>query len=150
MDFRLGLLERRRVYDFLIFRLFKSIVFFVNWISLYIFPFLIKYCHIMFIIIVFWLGNDRPSGLFFLSSPLYFFPYSHLSSYLLLLFLYLFIFCCFHVQVCGKTLVHELHISYSHTEWYLLFSDSGTTSAPFVFGAKKWKYLCTSKPIRLN
>ena len=31
-----------------------SILFFVNWISLYVFPFLIQYCHIMFIIIVFW------------------------------------------------------------------------------------------------
>ena len=29
-----------------------------------LFPFLINYYHIMFIIIVFWLGCDRPSGLF--------------------------------------------------------------------------------------
>ena len=28
-----------------------------------LFPFLIKYCHILFIMIVFWLGCDRPSGL---------------------------------------------------------------------------------------
>ena len=28
-----------------------------------LFPFLIKYYHILFIIIVFWLGCDRPSGL---------------------------------------------------------------------------------------
>ena len=36
----------------------------------------------------------------------------------------------------GKTLVHEFHILYSHTEWYLLFADSATTSAQCVFGPK--------------
>ena len=45
-----------------IFRLFKSILFFVNWISLYFFQFLIKFYQIIFII-VFRLGCDRPSGL---------------------------------------------------------------------------------------
>ena len=40
-----------------------SILFFVNGISLYFFPFLIKYYHILFIIIVFWLGCGRPTGL---------------------------------------------------------------------------------------
>ena len=25
-------------------------------------------------------------------------------------------------RVFGKTLLHKFHISYSHTEWYLLFS----------------------------
>ena len=49
--------------DFFIIQLFKSILCFVNWISLYIFPFLIKYYHILFIIVVFWLICDRPSGL---------------------------------------------------------------------------------------
>ena len=29
--------------------------------------------------------------------------------------------CCFHARMFGKTLVHEFYISYSHTEWYLLF-----------------------------
>ena len=63
---------------FFIFLLFKSILFFVNWISLY----LIKYYNIIIIIIIiaFWLGSDRPSGLLF-SCPLYFFPHSCLSSY---------------------------------------------------------------------
>ena len=32
--------------------------------------------------------------------------------------------------------MHEFSISYSHTEWYLHFSDSATTSAQCVFGAK--------------
>ena len=31
-----------------------------------------------------------------------------------------------HARAFGKTLVHELPISYSNTEWYLLFSDSAT------------------------
>ena len=57
---------------------------FVNWILLYFFPFMIKYCQIMFSIIVFWLGSDRPSGIHFVLCPLWFFPYSRLSSYLLL------------------------------------------------------------------
>ena len=48
-----------------------------------LFPFLIKYYHIWFIIIVFWLGCDWPSCL------LCIFPYLRLSSYLLRLFLYL-------------------------------------------------------------
>ena len=39
----------------------------------------------MFIIVIFWLGCDRPSGLHF-SCPLCFFPYSRLSSNLLRLF----------------------------------------------------------------
>ena len=44
---------------------------------------------------------------------------------------------CFHALVFGKTLVHEFHISYSHTEWYLIFSDSATISAQCVIVAKK-------------
>ena len=55
---------------------------------------LIKYYHIMFIIIVFWLGCDRPSGLIF-SCPLCLFLYSRLSSCLLRLFLYLISFLLF-------------------------------------------------------
>ena len=29
--------------------------------------------------------------------------------------------CCSHAQMFGRTLVHEFHFSYSHTEWNLLF-----------------------------
>ena len=75
---------------FFIFWLVKSILFFVNWISLYLFH-LIKYLRIMFIIILFSLGSDWLLGFFF-SCPLYFLPYSHLTSYLLCLFLNLFLF----------------------------------------------------------
>ena len=58
----------------------------------------------------------------FFSCHLYFFPYSHLSSYTFFVcFFILFHFCCFHSRLLGKTLVHEFLISYSHTEWYLLF-----------------------------
>ena len=39
-------------------------------------------------------------------------------------FIVLFHSCCSHSRVFGKTLLYEFHISYSHTEWYLLFSDS--------------------------
>ena len=38
---------------FVIFRLFKSILFFVNSISLYFFQYLIKYYNILFIIFIF-------------------------------------------------------------------------------------------------
>ena len=47
---------------FIIFRIFKSI-FFSQLSFIVLFPFLIKYDHILFIIIVFWLECDRPSGL---------------------------------------------------------------------------------------
>ena len=74
----------------------------------------------MFIIIVFRLGCDRPSGFFFRARSA-FFPYSRLSSYLLHLFLCLISFLLFILRVFGKTLVHGFPISYCHTEWYLIF-----------------------------
>ena len=41
--------------------LFKSILFFINWISVYFFRFLKKkYYHIMFVIVVFWLRIPTP------------------------------------------------------------------------------------------
>ena len=52
---------------------------------------------------------------------------SHIYSPLLtffLCFIVLFLFCCSHARVFGKTLVHEFLISYGHTEWILL--SSGT------------------------
>ena len=69
-----------------------------------------------------WLGNSstyaRARFRLLLSCPLYFFPYLRFSSYLCLFML--FHSCCSHARVFGKTLVHEFHISYSHTEWYIL------------------------------
>ena len=68
----------------------------------------------MFIIIVFWLCDDRPSGLFF------FVPAFLLS--LFVCFVILFNSCCSHARVFAKTLVHEFPISFSRTKWYLIFS----------------------------
>ena len=82
------------------------------------FPYLIKCYHINFIIIVFWLGSDRPSGLTFLFSSAYFFPNSRLSSQLHISSYFLFRSFYSNARVSGKTLVHEFLLSYSHTEWY--------------------------------
>ena len=90
----------------------------------------------MFIIIVF-LGGDRLSGLLFS-----FVPASLLS---ILTFLFLpsssvslsyFILAVSMRECLGETFVREFLVSYIHTEWYLLFFDSATTSAQRVFGAK--------------
>ena len=97
-------------------------LFFVNCISIFdkLFPFLIKYYHIMFINL-FSLGSDRLSRLLF-PYPLYFFPFSLFSSSLLILFLCLISFLLFPWADVWKTLVHEYNISYTHTDWYLPFS----------------------------
>ena len=71
----------------------------------------------MFIIIVFSLGCDRPSGLLFFVPALLlsmlmplFLPSSSVSLYVL------FRSCCSHARVFGKILVHEFPMSYSHSE----------------------------------
>ena len=79
---------------FVIFRLFKSILFFVKLKFIVLFPYLLKYNNIMFYIIVFWLGCEGRRDFFF-SCPSYFFPYSRFSSYLLRLFRYLISFLLF-------------------------------------------------------
>ena len=88
---------------FFIFRLFKSILFFVNRISLYFFHFYIKLYHIMFIIIVIWLGCDRPAGLFFRASFASFYTHASLLTFFVC-FIILFGSCCSHARVFGKTL----------------------------------------------
>ena len=86
---------------------------------------------IIIIIIVFWLGRDKPSGFFFMPALLL----SILTSIFLPSFFYILFHSCYsHARVFGKTLVHEFHIS-SHTEWYLFFSNSATTSAQWESGA---------------
>ena len=53
----------------------------------------------------------------------------HIHSPLLsffLCFIVLFQSCCSHVQVFGKTLVHEFPIFYSHPEWNLFSSGTNT------------------------
>ena len=70
-----------------------------------LFQFLIKYYHV-FIIIVFWLGSDRPSGLLSYMPALFLSTLTPPFSYRLCLFI-LFHSCCSHARVFGKTLVHE-------------------------------------------
>ena len=67
----------------------------------------------------------RPSGLLFSFEP------ALLLSILMSLFCFFILFhsCRSHAQMFGKTLVNEFLISYSHTEWNLLFSE--------------WNYKCT-------
>ena len=48
-----------------------------------------------------------------------YFHFRYFSACLLPLFMF-FRSCCSHALVFGKTLVHEFHIFYSHSEWYLL------------------------------
>ena len=45
--------------------------------------------------------------------------------------------CCSHVRVFGKTLVHEFHISYRHTEWYLLFFPTVQLQVSNVYSKRK-------------
>ena len=76
-----------------------------------LFLFLIKYYHIFFIIIVFWLGCDRPSGLLLFVPAVLF---SILTPLFCVSSSVLFHSCCSHAWVFGKTLVHEFPVSYSH------------------------------------
>ena len=85
----------------------------------------------MFINIVFGLGCDRPSGLLLFVPALL--PSFHTHTSLLTFFPCFFVLfhsCRSHAGVFGKTLVHEFPVSYSHTEWYLLF---------YLFGARVYK-----------
>ena len=80
-----------------------------------------KYYDIMFIIIVFWLGSDKPPGLLLFHIR---FTSFHIHASLLTFFCFMVLFhsCCSHVRMFGKILVHEYHISYGHTEWNLFIS----------------------------
>ena len=120
---------------FFIFRLFKFILFLL--IEFHCtFSISYKILRIIFIIVAFWLGSNRPLVLLFFFMPAlllsiltpFFVPSCSVS--------FLFHSCCSHASVFGKTLVHQFHISYSHTEWYFIFSESATTSAQCVFERK--------------
>ena len=91
--------------------------------------------------IVFWLGSDRLPGLLSFRAR---FTSLHTHASLLTFRLYLSYFVlavpvpeclgkysCMSARMFGKTLVHEFPISYSHTEWYFLFS---------FFGARETKH----------
>ena len=69
----------------------------------------------------------RPSGLLFFFLARFTSFQTHASLLTSFCFFVLFHSCCSHAGVFPKTLVHEFPISYSHTEWYLLLSDSATT-----------------------
>ena len=118
---------------FFIIWFFKSI-FSLNFIVL--FPYLINYYNIMFIIVV-WLGCDMPSGLLFFRARFTSFLTNASLLTFFICFCILFHSCCSRPEVFGKTLVHLFPISHSHTEWYLFFSDSVTTSTHFAVGTKK-------------
>ena len=115
---------------FVIFRLFKSILFFVNWISLYFFHFLQNFTRLCLLLLYFdYVVIGRRD--FFYSCQLYFF---HTHASLLSVFVCLIVLfhsCCSRAWVFGKTLVHEFPVSYSHTEWYFLIS---------LFGAREYKH----------
>ena len=66
----------------------------------------------------------------FLSCPIFGVSCSRLPSNLLLLFLCGISFLMFPGALFEKTHVHEFQISYSHTKWYWLLSDSATAGAP--------------------
>ena len=78
----------------------------------------------MFIIIVFWFGRDNPSGLILFRARLTsFHTHASLRTFCVCFFI-LFDSCCSHAPVFGKTLVHELIISYSHSGeggWFVIF-----------------------------
>ena len=67
----------------------------------------------MFINIVFWLGSDRPTGLFRVHFTSF---HTYASLLTFFCFFVLFLSCRLHAQVFGKTLVHKFLISYSLTE----------------------------------
>ena len=73
----------------------------------------------MLIIIVFWLGCDRPSGrLFFCARFASFDTHASLRTFYVCFFI-LFCSCCSHTRVFGQTLFHEFPVSYGRTELYL-------------------------------
>ena len=84
----------------------------------------------MFIILVFRLGCDRPSGLllfvptvlFSILTPLFCVSSSVSLSYFVL---------AVPMRKCLRKHSHELPVSYSHTEWYFLIS---------LFGAREYKH----------
>ena len=65
-------------------------------------------------------------------------------------FLMLFSFFLFPFTSVWENILVWVPISYSHTECYLFFSDSATTSVQCVFRVNKYNYFCPSNPIPTN
>ena len=123
---------------FVIFRLFKSVLFFVNWISCTFsisYKMLRYYVYYYCILIRIWYAVETS---FFFRALLASFCI-HVSL-LTICFFILFHFCCSHAQVFAKTFVHEF-ISYSHAEWYLLFFDSFFSNILFCIQREKVEIL---------
>ena len=95
--------------------------FFLSFNFIVLFPFLKKYDNIIFIIIVFWLGNYRPSGLLFFCAR---FSSFHTLASLLTFFVCFFVLfhsCCSHARGGMENTRAWVPISYNHTERYLGF-----------------------------
>ena len=132
------------IWLFFFFRLFKSILYILliefhctfsipyKILTNYVYYYYYYYYYCILIRIVY-----RPSGLHFSFDPALLF--SILTSLVLpssSITLSYFILAVLLRECLGK---HSCMspISYNHNEWYFLFSDSATTSAQCVFGAKK-------------
>ena len=85
-------------------------------------------------IIVFRLGNDRPSGFFFRACFTSFHTHASLLTFFVCLSYFILAVC---IREClGKHSRMSSPFTIAIHEWYLLFSDSATTSAQCVLGAK--------------
>ena len=85
------------------------------------FQVLVKYCHVVFIVVLFWLGSDRSSRVAFCICAI-----TLLLSILTPIFLHFSSVdmshsCCSSARVFGRALVHEFLTSYSLAEWCLHF-----------------------------
>ena len=114
-----------------------------------IFSYLIKYCHIMLIIVVSWLGSDRSSGHLFVVAALFlsiltplFLPSSISLSYFILDVL---------MREClGKHPCMSSTFPVAISTGTLFFPKVQLQVHMCVFRVKKSKYLSISKPIPLN
>ena len=67
-------------------------------------------------------------------------------------FFILFHSCCSHARVFGKTLAHKFPLSYSHTEWYLLFSKGEIVLAlaEYTYRLNKFQDIVGIKTCHIN
>ena len=110
------------------FYLLKSIFFLIEFHC--IFSISYRNITILCLLLLHFVGCNRPSGLLFCARFTSFHTHTSLLTFFVC-FCILFHSCCSHAHVFMKTLVHEFPISYSHIECYLFFSDSVITSAHF-------------------
>ena len=101
----------------------------------------------MFIIIVFWLGIERPSGVGISFFRTRFTSFQDHCSLLNVFFCFFALFrsCCSMHECLGKHSCMRSSFPVAILNGTCLFSDSATTSAECVFGAKKYKYWTTKR-----